>query len=237
MINFKNTIRRQTCFYWVGVACFVLTCQANGALTNLVSSGDFESPVNTGNVNQRGAGALGSQWTFSAGNSFELWRQGILGSPSLGSDGIATGQHLEVRGTSGTSTTNVTLSLTIPNQVVAGSSATLNFDAWNRGSNQSTGRYQILVGGSDLGTFTANTAAGIWTANTQSFAVSAGDTVSVIFTDSSGNSGGVGLHLDDVQLIANIIPEPGMMAVMLMGAMWFFTAWRRSRMSTATVRC
>jgi hypothetical protein len=186
---------------------------SHAVITNLVTNGEFESPTVVGSYQT--FSNIGTQWTSSTGNQFELWRQGFNNTPLNGTDGSASGQSMEVRGGSGSGT--VTVTVNIPTDIQSGSQATLNFDAWNRGATQNTGRYQILVGAVSLGTFTANTTSNQWVLNTRSFNVAAGDTVAVTFSDTSGSSTSLGLHLDEVELLVNLVPEPGLIGAVLTG--------------------
>jgi hypothetical protein len=196
---------------------------SQAALTNLVINGEFESPVLTSSYQT--FSNIGTQWTSSAGNQFELWQQGFNGTPVNGTDGSPAGQSLELRGSANSGT--VTLMVNIPTGIQTGSQATLNFDAWNRGATQNTGRYQILVGAVSQGTFTANTTASSWTANSRSFNVSSGDMVSVIFSDVTSPSTALGLHLDEVELLVNLVPEPGLIGAVLTGLVLLLVSRKR----------
>ncbi len=215
----------RTSWFVCGACLLFSSLSSHAALTNLVSNGEFESPVLASNYQI--FSDIGSQWTASAGNGFELWQQNFNGSPSNGSDGNPSGQSLELRGNSNTGT--VTLTVTVPNNVQVGSQATLNFDAWNRGATQNTGRYQILINAVNQGTFTANTVANVWTANTRSFNVAAGDNVAVVFSDVSGGSTAVGLHMDEVEVLVNLVPEPAAIGTAVLGLLVLSTFWKQSR--------
>ncbi|MGF1678780.1 MAG: PEP-CTERM sorting domain-containing protein [Candidatus Methylacidiphilales bacterium] len=205
-------------------------------LTNLITQGDFETAVVTAPGVSDGQFFTDAQfdnpgdenWISSTGNNYELWQQGFLGSPTLGSDGLPTGQHLEVRGQN--SNGSVTISVVIPVGVLPGSEATLQYDAWMRTTlpvpQIRVRRNGGILAGLNNATITANNAS--WTQNTHIFTVSPGDTINIRFRNNTNNSTQSGLHLDDVQLLVTIIPEPGHVGAMLGAALLFSFLCRRS---------
>ncbi len=210
---------------------------SEAALTNILVGGDFESPfvtspgVNDGQFFTDAVFDTSGQWNSNSGNNYELWSQGFLSSPTLGSDGLATGQHYELRGqaTNG----QLVINVDVPMNVHPISTAFVRFDAWFRGVGtdavirirkrlNNTGTWTTLY---DEG-FSANNST--WTANSYDFSVVAGDRIQIRLRNSPRN-GDVqqGLHLDDIQVLVNIVPEPGVIGAWLIGAFMLCLTWKR----------
>eukprot|EP01023_Acetabularia_acetabulum_P018604 TRINITY_DN19399_c0_g1_i1.p1 TRINITY_DN19399_c0_g1~~TRINITY_DN19399_c0_g1_i1.p1 ORF type:complete len:293 (+),score=33.79 TRINITY_DN19399_c0_g1_i1:116-994(+) len=90
----------------------------------LISNGDFSSPILMQNWNNFGQSIKG--WSSKSSNGIEVWREGAIGSPILGSKGQKTGQHLELSGNSPNG------KITTEFQTTFSGEATLSFEFWSR---------------------------------------------------------------------------------------------------------
>ncbi|MGF1679075.1 MAG: PEP-CTERM sorting domain-containing protein, partial [Candidatus Methylacidiphilales bacterium] len=174
-------------------------------------------------------------------NDFDIDPQlsGASNNPANGSDGLSTGQHLEIRGSLNNSTALITLTVLMPNDILP--TATLRFDAWSRNSGYATtGRYRVVVSGtnnSDTGEIAMNTPRTLWTLNEQVLTVASGDTVTVTWRETGTNNANRGLHIDDVQLLVTIIPEPGHMGALLGGVVLGVVVWSRRNRAALDNTC
>ncbi|MBX2825396.1 MAG: hypothetical protein KTR33_11750 [Gammaproteobacteria bacterium] len=226
----------------------VFCCQcwtAQAVITNLVVNSEFEnntvtSPgVSDGEFFTDSTFDTAGQWggfgnNLVTSNLVELWQEGFLSSPTTGSDGAATGQHLELRGQA--TNASVTLNIDIPLDV-SPLSATLTFDSWFRVGDiaDADGTIRIRRRFNNTGAWIteensgfSNSSLTAWEANSYTFTVAAGDRVQVRFRNSP-RTGDVqqGLHLDDVQLLVNIVPEPGIAGTILLAVSLVAAAFRR----------
>jgi hypothetical protein len=211
---------------------------SHAVLTNILVGGDFESPVVTspgvadGQFFTDPVFDTSGQWNSNGGNNYELWSQGFLSSPTLGSDGLATGQHLELRGQ--VSNGQIVINVDVPMDVHPISTAYVRFDSWFRtaGTNARI-RIRKRLNNTDPWTnvfnnvqFSGNNAT--WTANSYDFNVAAGERVQIRIRNGPRN-GNVqqGLHLDDVQVLVNIVPEPGLLGAILVGVFMMYLTWKK----------
>lgn len=176
----------------------------------LVQNGEFEVGNNSSSwsiVNSIDG------WSSTEGQ-FETWTQGAFGSPSMGTDGLATGRHLELNLHGG----NTTISHSFQTSADLLGTASFSFDAWKRGSG--TGSYKVL--GSLSGILAAgdmNLNAGSWTQNLAKFAFNPGELITLNFTG-RGDSANTP-HIDQVSFMADIkedvaaTPEPTSMLALL----------------------
>ncbi len=156
---------------------------------NLVANGEFEDPV----VIDYSIMPTLPHWESSE-DAFEIWEEAFLGSPALGSDGQATGQHMEMDVND-----FPVLSQTVTVPLLENPQATFRFDAWLR----SAGNSQCRVTGSESGVLLALTPIQCngfsWTENLFSFEVQSGEQLSIDFVQGT-NSGASGAHVDQVEL-------------------------------------
>ncbi|MEM6883701.1 MAG: hypothetical protein AAF571_01625 [Verrucomicrobiota bacterium] len=242
--------------YWFAIGLFLGLAQAShGVLTNILVQSEFESPAVVGSqifadsvFDQAG----GENWGTGGGgagtgtNNYELWEEGHNGSPTIGNDGLATGQHLEIRGNR--SSGQITVVVTIPDDVRPGTMAEARFESWFNGG--SSGAIRIRRTNNSATNFVNTTFSDVdsggttaldddWDLNTYTFAVSPGDNIQFRFRNSPRNNGdpASGLHIDDVQLIVDIVPEPGQVATLLlalvMTSCWFKRRLLHQRMALA----
>jgi hypothetical protein len=178
---------------------------ASADIVNLVQNGEFETP----DVSGFAGVSVVPGWT-SSGGLFELWDQGFLGSPAIGSDGQPTGQHMEMD--VDVSPPTFSQSFVIPGLV--DNTATFSFDAWLR----SAGTSEYSVTGSISGTLIDVTPIASnqsnWTLNSQVLNVVAGETITVFFIQGTV-SGESGSHVDNVEFTVNAIPEPSATLLLL----------------------
>ena len=145
--------------------------------------------------------------TFGA-EFFEIWEQGAFGSPSLGSDGQPTGNHLELWENSLTDTDVMSVSAdALP-------TATVSFDYWWRtpgnifsfaviNTTTVTTVFQQILG--------PGTPNGTWEAFSQDITITPGDDYILSFFNFLPNDpcgpGNCGPHIDQVSFLVTI-PEP-----------------------------
>ena len=167
---------------------------------NLILNGEFEEP----DITDFELPLVIPGWS-TTGGVFELWDQGFLGSPGLGSDGLGTNQHMELNAENNGVSPTVTQEVIIPQ--FASGPAIFGFDSWFR----SPGTDFYMVTGSVSGILVHETQIPVttndWLRTTELFDVVAGETITVQFR--SGPNGTVaGAHLDQVHLFATVVPEP-----------------------------
>ena len=100
-------------------------------MIELIENGEFESFSSASSWKRSGwiEADTVPGWSSSEGH-VELWRQGVMNSPSFGSDGLPTGQHAETTGRGQNSV--ISTLFTTPDGPDAGLRALLSFDVWNR---------------------------------------------------------------------------------------------------------
>ncbi len=186
---------------------FLLAPAAEATIVDLVVNGEFETPVVANGRWDHFANVPG----WSSGESeIELWAQGFYGSPTQGSDGNPTGQHLELNWRS---LNSVSQTFVVP--ALLNTLAYFSFDAWQRST--SIGSYSVV--GSLSGTLASsaiNMNSSAWTANTSSFNVMPGETITLTFTALTGNSAR-SPHIDGVSFSVDAVPEPASYALVGIG--------------------
>lgn len=212
------------------VAALVVAVMASGAAqaapVNLVTNGEFETPGGVSSYTIFPTNGVPG-WS-TTGTGIELWQQGFLGSPTTGSDGLATGQSLELNANSGND--SIFQLFTVPLEINS-NSAVLSFDAWPRGAAQGT----VSLVGSVSGTILAPAAiamnGSLWTPNLFNVTVTAGEAITLYFQALGGNSS-VSPHVDQVAFMVDV-PEPGALALLVAGLMGLLLIRRRNRSATA----
>ena len=235
-------MRQHRCIrFWFSILYVLLALPVQAELTNLaIGNFDFEDTsvngVSTpGIVDDLDFEAEYSQWSTGA-NSFEIVAQGSNGAPTTFQDGSSTGQSLEIRGQRNG---QITLVVDIPNDpnILPGADAELRFEAWSEGGSayEDTGTVRIRVNGTPVTGFnpasvnsaSADSASNVWTLNTYAFNVSAGDTVDFQWRDSGASSTALGIRIDNVQLLVDIIPEPAQFGTLFVGSLMLILSLRR----------
>ena len=185
-----------------GVAVVGWGQSADAAVVDLVVNGEFNDPFCAGPWCAINPGDVpGWNTTDSA---IEFWPQGFLSSPTVGTDGLSTGQHLEIN--THASRTIITQEIFVPLDIDTGVEAQFSFDAWSR--NGGTGLSS--VNGSESGELISTTAialnGSVWTENSETFSLIAGETVTLSFQTVTGNSWKTP-HIDQVSLLISTLPE------------------------------
>ena len=228
---------RPTCLLGLCTLLLVICLQpTQAALTNLaIGNSDFEG-TGTGIIDDAVFEASFPQWSTGS-NEFEILAQGADGAPTTLSGGAAAGQSLEILGT--LSGGQISLIIDIPSNVVAGSQAQFSFDAWSldNGSNSyfNSGRLRVDDQPGPLpfinnGPATViNTTQSAWTRNTRLFTVNPGDTMYIQWTETVNTSNDFGIRIDDLQLLVEVIPEPGQVGALILAALMFYCTWLRRK--------
>ena len=182
-------------------AFMVFGTTAHAAL-ELITNGEFSHPgFPAGTVNADPV----TGW--SSTGSFERWYQELFGSPKFGSDGLETGNHIEIDGAG-----NDILSTTFNTPGGLVGDVILTFDTWTRtgsgikGNVKVTGSLSGVVLDADV---LANSAS--WTPQLFNLALQPNESVLVEFDDLTSGSN---FHIDQVS--ASAVPIPG--AVWLLGS-------------------
>ncbi|MGD1910958.1 MAG: PEP-CTERM sorting domain-containing protein [Rivularia sp. (in: cyanobacteria)] len=155
----------------------------------------------------------------TSNGKIELWNQGKIGSPAMGSDGLGTGKHMETN-YNGIDLISQTFNLAENIDTYA----TFSFDAWSR--RRGTGIVSVL--GSLSGTFLEEAIKmdrSSWTQNLFELDVTAGEEITIAFQGDQANSVD-SAHIDQVSFTVNkrlhaaraaAVPEPasilGLLAV------------------------
>ncbi len=184
---------------------------AKAASFQMVQNGEFEETnfssdwTATNNV---------PSWkTTAAGGYIELWNQGKIGSPAIGSDGLGTGKHLETNFNN-----NNTISQTFKLLDNIKTSAIFSFDAWSRAG----GTGMVSVFGSQSGSLLSKAISLTgqnWTQNLYNLNVKAGEDITIAFKGNLNHSV-VSPHIDQVSFKVESVPEPAsMLGLIALGAL------------------
>ncbi len=210
--------------------------EAKAASFDMVTNGEFEEftiKQDKGNW-KRASEVKGWETTYSTNKAneqgkFELWKQGKIGSPGKGSDGSATGYHLE---TNLDGIASISQTFQLGNNI--DTTAIFSFDAWSRkDKNDIFGTGKVSVFGSESGSI-LNQAISMngdgdiseWTQNLFELSVMAGEEITIAFTGDQKSSVS-SPHIDQVAFMvkkksfAKAVPEPasilGLLAVSALG--------------------
>ncbi|MGB5344618.1 MAG: PEP-CTERM sorting domain-containing protein [Woeseia sp.] len=199
----------------IGSTLALASVGASADVIELITNGEFEDPQITGSF-QFVSDTNVPGWACTNGQC-EIWAQGAIGSPSLGSDGLATGQHHEINAS------NIFSITTNGGLVAVDSIGSLTFDVWDR-IGQGALRFMIdaigpnarniftssIVDLSDLG---ANNA--WYQLGANNLTLLAGDQIKVSFLDLTFRSDcdTCGVHIDGVRMTATSVSEPGTLAL------------------------
>ncbi len=210
------------------LGCSVIPEQASAASFEMVTNGEFEEAQGTSSwfiaPNLNG-------WETDEQAGFELWNQGKIGSPAIGSDGLGTGKHLE---TNLHRNANITQSFTLGNNI--DTNALFSFDAWSRAAG--TGTVSVLGSLSGNLLNTAISANGnSWTENLFQLSVMAGETITIGFKGNQ-NSSIASPHIDQVSFLVNDIPESvpepaSILGLLAVGAFGSVSSLKRKRKQEA----
>ena len=164
-------------------------------------------------------------------NKIELWNQGKIGSPALGSDGLGTGKHME---TNYNGIDIISQTFTLGQNI--DTTALFSFDAWSRKGG--TGTVSVLgsLSGNLLSeVFSPN--GNNWTQNLFELSVIAGEEITVAFQGNQQNSV-TSPHIDQVSFSVNelsqSVPEPtSMLGLFAVGAFGTASTLKRKKKQAA----
>lgn len=193
--------------------------EAKAVSFEMVTNGEFEETQFTSSWTKT-SDVPGWNTTSSTSNGkIELWNQGKIGSPAMGSDGLGTGKHME---TNYNGIDTISQTFTLAENI--DTTATFSFDAWSRAN----GTGIVSVFGSLSGTILDETAIEMngnsWTQNLFELAVTGGEDITIAFQGDQQDSV-ASPHIDQVSFMVNknvdfataAVPEPasilGLLAV------------------------
>lgn len=202
---------------------------AKAASFEMVTNGEFEETNFTSDWT-RATNVPGWKTTWRQTNApqIELWNQGKIGSPAIGSDGLGTGKHLETN-----LDYNETISQTFKLLDNIKTSAIFSFDAWSRAG----GTGMVSVFGSQSGSLLSQAISlngQNWTQNLYNLTVKAGEEITVAFKGNQ-NHAAASPHIDQVSFKVESlksvesasVPEPAsMLGLVALGA-WGTTIKRK----------
>lgn len=184
-----------------------LTTISQAIPVELVINGEFENPNFNGDWTHVPNSSVDG-WSSSSGE-MELWNQGKIGSPFLGSDGFGTGQHHEVAWNGDEEFTTQDF------LILSDGLIDFSFDAWKRAatgiSYSLKGSLSGLLASGDH-EFTSN----LWESISHTgLFVQGGETLSLWFDSMGGGSRGA--HIDQVSVLYEAAPVPEPATLFLFG--------------------
>ncbi|WP_346323646.1 PEP-CTERM sorting domain-containing protein [Emcibacter sp. SYSU 3D8] len=209
-------------FVAAAFAVIVTTGAAQATPVNLISNGEFETPGSVTDYTIFPTNGVPGWGT--TGSGIELWQQGFLGSPTTGSDGLSTGQSLELNANNGSD--SVFQLFTVPLNITS-SSAVLSFDAWPRQAALGAVSLVGTISGTILAPSSMAMNNALWTPNVFNVTVAAGETIRLVFQALGGNSA-ISPHVDQVAFTVDV-PEPGALGLLCAGLMGLALVRRRRR--------
>jgi hypothetical protein len=167
-------------------------------------------------------------WKTTGNGEFELWNQGRIGSPAMGSDGLGTGKHLETN-----LDYNETISQTFKLLDNIKTSAMFSFDAWSRAG----GTGMVSVFGSQSGSLLSEAISlngQNWTQNLYKLTVKAGEDITVAFKGNLNDSiksphiDQVSFKVESLKSVESAsVPEPASMLGLIALGAWGTTIKRK----------
>lgn len=219
--------------------------EANAASFEMVTNGEFEETEFTSKWKAVSESeVVGWETTNNndnikhrSNNKIELWNEGKISSPGMGSDGLGTGKHMETN-FNGIETISQTFKL--GNNI--DTKATFSFDAWSR--RNGTGIVSVL--GSESGTILEEAISmdgSSWTQNLFELGVTAGEEITIAFQGDQANSVD-SAHIDQVSFMVNkkghkfaqaaSVPEPAsILGLLAVGAFSSASTLRRKKKQEA----
>ncbi|MBV6627118.1 MAG: PEP-CTERM sorting domain-containing protein [Rivularia sp. (in: Bacteria)] len=203
--------------------------QANAASLEMITNGEFEQ---TEFADKWTATSNVPGWETTRGDGkIELWNQGKINSPAIGSDGLGTGKHLE---------TNYFGIQTISQTFTLGqnidTTALFSFDAWSRKGGTGTVSVIGSLSGNILNqVFSPN--GNDWTQNLFELSVMAGEEITVAFKGNQQDSS-TSPHIDQVSFSVNELPESvpepaSMLGLLAVGAFGTASTLKRKKKQEA----
>lgn len=201
--------------------------------SEMIINGEFEQTEFTKDWTATAASNVPGWETTSnsSKNKIELWNQGKIGSPALGSDGLGTGKHME---TNFNGIDIISQTFTLGQNI--NTTALFSFDAWSRAGG--TGTVSVLgsLSGNLLNeVFSSN--GNNWTQNLFKLSVMAGEEITVAFQGNQQHSV-KSPHIDQVSFsvseISKSVPEPtSMLGLFAVGAFGTASTLKRKKKEVA----
>jgi len=213
-------------FFFSFPLLFIFAATVNGQELDLIVNGEFENPDVVGVDPALPVGIEirtdVTGWQSSSGE-FEIWDQGVLFSPTAGTDGLGTGQHLELNAVASGQEAILFQEFVIPDNF--GTSATFGFDSWFRFPSTDFYRVSGTLSGELVSQTAITESPDFWLRTEETFSVIAGELIRIEFT--SGFGGNVeGAHLDQISFTASAVPEPTSLPLLAAGILIAFSRRR-----------
>lgn len=198
----------------IGSTLALASAGASADVVELITNGEFEDPAISGAF-AFVADTSVPGWACTDG-ACEIWSQGVFGSPTHGSDGLATGQHHEINAS------NIFSITTNGGLVGSDSVGNLTFDVWDRLGHGAIRFMVNAVGPNARNVFTSSIinlstlgANNAWyQLGASNLSLFAGDQITVSFQDfTMGGCMTCGVHIDGVRMTATSVSEPGTLAL------------------------
>lgn len=209
VIMFKTIYKTITLSLFLGLLNFLIASPVE-----MVTNGEFEihGPINPFGYQVSASSVTG--WSFTPFGNVEIW-PGSAGAPALGTDGLATGDHLELQPLSAVHFT-ASQTFTLANDA---STALFSFDMWPRLATPADGVIYTVQGTSSgiisSGTFALENGTSSWHLYSDTLSVIGGEDITLTFE----NIGTQAAHIDQVSFLVSsaAVPEPSAYAMLALG--------------------
>jgi hypothetical protein len=224
-----NQVMKNIKLFAIGSTLALASVSASADVIELITNGEFEDPQISGSF-QFVSDTNVPGWACSNGQC-EIWAQGAIGSPTLGSDGLPTGQHHEINAS------NIFSITTNGGLVAADSIGSLTFDVWDRLGQGALAFFVDAIGPNarnifssgyiNLSSLGSNNA--WYQLGANNLALLAGDQIKVSFLDLTlfSSCDTCGVHIDGVRMTATTVSEPSTLALFGLALLGLGVARRR----------